>query len=91
MIKEKYKKKYVELKLTGEIPPIPKYLYEYELPIDFNKPYFIIGYNHEDERIFDFDLYLNNKNKLVFACNQTPAILCYKPILLNKKSEVLND
>ena len=82
MLKEKYKKKYVELILTGEIPPIPQYLYEYNLPEDFDEPIFIIGYRNEDEKIVDFDIYLDKNNKLVFACNQTPAVLCYKPYLI---------
>lgn len=81
MLKEKYKKKYVELVLTGEIPPIPQYLYEYNLPEDFDEPIFIVGYSKGEERIVDFDIYLDKKNKLVLACNQTPAIFCYKPVL----------
>lgn len=81
MLKEKYKKKYVELALTGEIPPIPQCLYEYNLPEDFDEPIYIVGYTKEEERIVDFDIYLDKKNKLILACSQTPAILCYKPVL----------
>ena len=81
MIKEKYKKKYVELALTGKIPLIPQYLYEYNLPKDFDESIYIIGYNKEEERIVDFDIYLDDNNNLVLACNQTPAIFCYKPVL----------
>ena len=81
MIKEEYKKKYVELILTGEIPVNPYFMYEYKVPVDLDVPMHILGFTKEDEIIVDFDLYLNKKNELVFACNQTPAILCYKPKL----------
>ena len=81
MLKEKYKKKYVELALTGKIPLIPQYLYEYNLPEDFDESIYIIGYTKEEERIVDFDIYLDDNNNLVLACNQTPAIFCYKPVL----------
>ena len=36
-IKEEYKINYEELSLTGNIPKHPKYLYEYELPKDFEE------------------------------------------------------
>ena len=80
-IKEEYNKKYTELSLTGNIPQNPKYLYEYELPKDFETPLGILSYSNEQYIMQDktFEICLNSANKLVLNANETPLVFCYKP------------
>lgn len=75
-IRDEYKKKYVELKLTGSVPTHPSYLYEYELPEDFDEVIVTVDY---ENKLIDNKVYLNNENTLILASNVTPLILCYKP------------
>lgn len=84
MIKEKFKKKYAELSLTGDISQNPKYTYEYDLPTDFDEAISIISYvdDEENKKTIDFDVCLSKKNQLVLTTNECPAVLCYKPIIL---------
>lgn len=70
--------KYEELRLTGDIPIHPDYLYEYELPSDFEAvveliPYVRVGTNANDKH----EVYSKPSGQLVLACNNTPIVLKY--------------
>lgn len=76
-IKDEYNKKYAELSLTGNIPINPKYIYEYELPKDFDEPIKVIS--ALDNSSIDYEICINRNNELVLNTDLTPAYLCYKP------------
>lgn len=76
MVREEYKQKFLELTPTGNIPPNPTYLYEYELPDDLEEVKYLQSYK---QIVRDYSVYLNNKNQFVIACNEAPVILCYRP------------
>ena len=77
-IKEEYKIKYQELSLTGNIPRHPRFLYEYNLPDDFEEIKEQV-YGDETRNGEPYRLYLNNNNELVLASNLTPLVIGYKP------------
>ena len=77
-IKEEYKIKYQELSLTGNIPQHPSFLYEYNLPDDFEEIKEQV-YGDETRNGEPYRLYLDNNNKLVLASNLIPLVIGYKP------------
>lgn len=76
-IKDEYNKKYVELSLTGNISQNPKYVYEYELPKDFDESIKVISALNNSS--VEYEICLNKNNELVLNTDIIPAYLCYKP------------
>ena len=67
-------KKYTQLVLTGNIPLNPKYLYEYEYPIDCVKVRRIFFNSKKNE---PFEIAINKSGQKVINANETPVIAQY--------------
>ena len=74
---------YRELALTGNIPPNPHFLYEYDYPNDCLFAREIVTYN-DDEDIVEFEVSANSNGQKVINTNRTPVVLRYTKCIDNE-------
>ena len=73
---------YRELSLTGNIPPNPKFLYEYDYPNDCLFARELIAYS--DDKQIEFEIASNISGAKVINTNITPAILRFTKLIQNE-------